>query len=333
MLPNHIAHRRLVAFGPTRPYAAGSPAPYRILATLFLMSTGHSAVAQAPATPPVAQPAINLGQTSFLDGEAGPGLLVEFIGDVVSADTLRGSRGEARDADLDLRASTLLTHLAYVSNVHMLGARLGAESLVPIVDLRQSPTGQAASKATQIGDLTLAPFMQWSHISLLGRPLSIRLATQFTAPTGSYRSDRTTNVGQNAWQVAPYLAATWRAAPKLEVSGRATYAWSSRNRAPSPIYAASSVQAGNQLSVNLSTSYAISARWRLGVAGYIYRQTSDSRIDHREQPHFRQRVDALGPGLRWQGGRFWLLCATYFEFSARNRPEGVHTVLRLLRAF
>jgi hypothetical protein len=101
----------------------------------------------------------------------------------------------------------------------------------------------------------------------------------FGAPTGSYSPHNAINFGQNAWQLSPYLAVTWRVTQRWEISSRLTYDWSSRNNNPSPAYGAADIQAGDQMEINMSASYAVSDNWRLGVSGYALRQLGDARID------------------------------------------------------
>jgi hypothetical protein len=193
--------------------------------------------------------------------------------------------------------------------------------------------GQAETTRGGFGDITLAPFVQWSEGSLLGRPLSVRLALQFVAPTGSYSPHYALNIGQNAWQLSPYLAVTWRVTQRWEISSRLTYDWSSRNDRPSPAYGSGDIQAGDQMEMNLSASYAVSDRWRIGLAGYALRQLDDARIGGAPVPGSRQQAFGVGPGVLWNLGGRTMIATAYREFATENRPEGYQLVLRLLQPF
>jgi hypothetical protein len=140
-------------------------------------------------------------------------------------------------------------------------------------------------------------------------------------------------MGQNAWQLSPYLAFTWRTTDRWEVSGRMTYDWSGRNDRPSPAFDAGSIQAGDQLELNLSASYAVTDNWRVGLAGYALRQLSDAEIGEKRVPGSRQQAFGLGPGMLWDLGGTTIIGTAYREFATQNRPEGFQLVLRLLQPF
>jgi hypothetical protein len=64
------------------------PRPLQRVVLLILISSA-SLVAQTH----VAEPAVNLGDTSFLDGVAGPGVVIEEIGDGVHEGTIVDGSG------------------------------------------------------------------------------------------------------------------------------------------------------------------------------------------------------------------------------------------------
>ena len=103
-------------------------------------------------------------------------------------------------------------------------------------------------------------------------PCSARL------PAHTRLTTRSTSV-RTPGSFRPYLAVTWRVTQRWEISSRLTYDWSSRNNNPSPAYGAADIQAGDQMEINMSASYAVSDNWRLGVSGYALRQLGDARID------------------------------------------------------
>ena len=215
----------------------------------------------------------------------------------------------------------------------VLGGHLGIEFLVPLSAIHLDVPGAPATTQGGVGDITISPFVQWSDRRLLGRPLSLRLALQVVAPTGAYSQGRQISTGQNAWQVSPYLAFTWRATDRWEVSGRAIYDWSGSNDRPVAALQAGSSQASDQFAMDLSTSYAVSDSWRLGIAGYALQTLGDARVGGRGVAGSGQRAFALGPGFRWSHGSTSVIGTAYREFATENRPEGFNAVLRLLQPF
>ena len=304
-----------------------------VVLALFLAALLQPCVASAQSQPSVTLPPLDLGQTSFLDGEAGPGGLLEIIGNGTGAGYSTDRRGRSLDGRHRQWVSTVVVHPAYVSGVPLLGGHMGIEFLFPFSAVHLDVPGTPATTQGGVGDITISPFVQWSDGRLLGRALAVRLALQVVAPTGTYSPGRQVSAGQNAWQVSPYLAFTWRAADRWEVSGRAIYDWSGRNDRPAAMLAAASSQAADQFAMNLSASYAVSDNWRLGVAAYALQTLHDSRIDGRAIGGSGQRAFASGPGFRWSHGSTSVIGTAYREFATENRPEGFNAVLRLLQPF
>jgi hypothetical protein len=287
----------------------------------------------AHASPPVAQPPMNIGQTSFLDGEAGQGGLFEVIGDGISANHFTDSNGKRLSGHNAIRSGSITLHPAYVSDVPFAGGHLGIEGLFPAIVTYSNLSGQMEAISGGIGDITISSFVQWSDGNLFGRPFSARLAMQVVAPTGSYAPGNIINFGQNAWQLSPYLAVTWRVLPRWEISGRATYDWSGRNGAPSPAYQAANIQAGDQFAINMSASYAVSDRLRLGLSGYAFSQLRNARINGSPVAGSHQQTFGLGPGVLWTMEKMTVIATAYRELATKNRPEGFQFVLRLLQPF
>ena len=304
--------------------------------TLFAVAAlfGPGLVTQAAErVPPVSEPQVDLGQTSFLDGEAGLGGLLEIIGNGTAASYLTNANSQSVPGRNQLWSASVTVHPAYLSNTPFLDGHLGAEALVPLVLVHANTGGQPETTVGGVGDITLAPFIQWSGGSLLGQPLSARLALQVVAPVGSYVPGRMVNIGQNAWQLSPYLALTWRVTEHWEVSSRFIYDWSSNNNHPASAFGAGSIRAGDLVETNLSASYAVSERWRIGVAGYALQQIGVAKIGGTSVSGSRQRAFGLGPGFLWDVGGARIIGTAYREFATENRPEGFQGVLRLLQPF
>lgn len=312
-----------------KPSGRGWRAAFGVAATMASVAI----VGAAPAAPPVPEPQMDLGQTSFLDGEGGNGGLLEVIMNGVEADRFTDSRGNVIPGRNRLRSGSVTIHPAYVSGQPFAGGYLGIEGLIPVVVAHTDLSGQPAATRGGVGDITIAPFVQWSGGSLFSRPLSVRIALQVVAPTGSYAPERSINFGQNAWQVSPYVAATWRVTQQWEISSRLTYDWSGRNNRPALAYGANNTQAGDQLEMNLSASYAVSENWRIGVAGYALRQLGDAKIGGISVPGSAQQAFGIGPGLLGNVAGRTVIATAYREFATQNRPEGFQVVFRLLQPF
>lgn len=140
---------------------------------------------------------------------------------------------------------------------------------------------------------------------------------------------RAVNTGQGAWQISPYLAVTWRASDRWEVSARAIYDRTGSSPSTSPTGEPIGIRPGDIFALNGSISYAITDKLRLGPGGYVLKQLSDSRSAGEPIVDSRAQIFALGPVSRLQVGQATLLLAAFGEFAARNRPQGASLNLRL----
>lgn len=304
---------------------------FRTGAAVLLLASWCSAANSAPTA---AQPQVDLGQTSFLDGEAGPGWLIETIGNGTVARYSTDGAGHALSGVHRQWTASVTLHPAFIASETVLGAHPGIEFLFPAGAVHLDLPGQPSTTQGGVGDITVAPLLQWNDGRLLGRPFAIRAALQLVLPGGTYSPGREVSLGQNALQVSPYAAFTVRVTPEWEMSGRLIYDWSSPNARPARVLGADSSQAGGQAVLNVAASRALSANWRLGVAGYGLRQISSSRVDQEVVHGSEQRALAAGPGFEWSDEHGSTLIGTlYREFSSRNRPEGFNAVLRLLLTF
>jgi hypothetical protein len=319
-----------------RDSAAPPPEPVAIIPWLACVAgVMISVMTMSPvrAASPVPQPPLDLGQTSFLDGEAGPGALFEIIGNGYVAPQFTDASGRRVAGTNRQSIGSVIFHFAYVSNLPLAGGVLGAEALIPFSTLHLNVPGIPQATEGGLGDVTVAPFIEWTKLPVWQRPLSIRLAIQATMPTGQYSANDPINAGSDAWQVSPYLAFTWRISDRWEISGRSIYDWSGRSDRPPVSLGAANTQAGDQFAQNLSVSVAITDNWRIGVAGYGLWQLDDTRVNGQAVPGSRQQVIAAGPGLLWSDGHATVIANIFKEIEAHNRPRGTSAVLRLLYPF
>lgn len=302
-----------------------------VFTVVLAPTVAHAAPApvQGPAPP---QPTVALGTTAFMDADGGPGTLVQIMTSGSTADRVYDASGDRVPVDFRQRAEGAIFHVAYISKIKVLGGYLGGEVLQPIAHVNLRAPGLRES-TTGIGDTTVGMVLQYPRLTLLGRPLSVRLDLDVAAPTGSYERADNVNVGNKLWQVSPYVAWTWRVSERWELSNRINYNWSSVGHRPPLATQLKSWQPGDQLAVNLSASYAVAENWRVGIGGYTLQQLSDSKADGVRLANTRQSVFAAGPSIRWGRGKTALIASAYKEFGAENRSEGYQGVVRIMRVY
>ncbi|MFE1597615.1 SphA family protein [Methylobacterium sp. ID0610] len=288
-------------------------------------------------------PNLNLGFTSFLDGAPplGPGWYPTQYLQVYTAGRLTDNAGRRLGLPRqDVSVIAGITQLLYVSPVTLGPGSLGLDILLPY--LPDSSTddglGGAALKARQgVGDLLIGPFYQFAPImGDQGPRFLARIEAQVIVPTGRYDPAAAVNPGANAWSFNPYIAGTLFVTPDWTISARFHYLWNGTNDRPAVAFGPSvlSTQAGQALHANFASEVSVSKALKLGVNGYWLQQITDTLANGIAVPGRRERVFGLGPGalLALDKDNF-LFFNAYYEFGARNRPEGQRYTLRWVGHF
>ena len=289
---------------------------------------------QVNAADPVKLPSVNLGNTSFLDGVAGPGTLVLISATRISADQFNDNNGDALPGSNNIDVSVLLTQYAKITKKKIWGAYYGWEVLLPLVDIKPdtSFTNLPNRGSRGTGDLIVSPFMlQWTDSTLFGKRYFHRLNLIFTLPTGNYNSSRDVNTGSNTYRFNPYYAGTLFINDKWASSFRMHYLWDGKNNSPTGPF--DSTQAGNAFHINLAASYQFTPKWRVGLSGYYLKQTTEDRINGISQEDSKEQAFGLGPGLFFKHNKTSCTLNSYFEFQVENRPEAYRFLAKCSHVF
>jgi hypothetical protein len=298
------------------------------VAATLLVWAGASAAADVPLPP------VNLGETSFQDGIAFPGWLVEETFIYYHASSFTDSNGRDIPGSNRLTAASAVTHVAWISNFRLLGGFYGAEVLLPLAYLDFDTDFGPDGRERGLGDLIVGPFfIQWTDSRLFGMPYFHRLNLDFVLPTGEYSKNSSVNLGSNIYTFNPYYAFTLIPTDRLEVSARLHYLWCSENDDPFVGLGANDTQPGQAFHANFTASYEIFQDLRLGINGYYLQQLTDDKLDGDDQARSKERVLGIGPGLKYTFERLALYLNTYYETAAVNRPEGFRGIFRLSMAF
>jgi hypothetical protein len=295
-----------------------------VLGMGLLFGAGRGAAADLPLPP------VNLGDTSFEDGVAFPGWLAEETVGYFHAGQLNDAQGGKIPGSNSLTTVSATTHLAYLTNLRLLGAFYGAELLLPLADVDLETSFGPNDRERGVGDLIVSPLiLQWTEQKLFGVPYFHRFVLSVTLPTGAYDPKRPVNAGSHLFSVNPSYAFTIMPAAKVEVSARLHYLWSSQNRDPFVGLGAGTVQPGQAVHANYAASYEVADGVRLGVNGYVLQQLTADEIDGVGQTSSKERVLGIGPGIKLGSHGMALYLNGYYEMGVENRPNGAKVVLRL----
>ena len=145
--------------------------------------------AGALAHPP--EPSINLGDTSFLDGLGGPGLLLEEIGDGSHSGKTVDRTGQSIAGARAVNAVSGLTHIAWLGNRRLLGGWYGVEAVAVPAHINAGSEGEAGGWGT----LTLSPFiLQWPESEIGRARIAQRAVLEFDLPVGEFQRDSASGV-------------------------------------------------------------------------------------------------------------------------------------------
>src|SRR6266567_1824615 len=297
--------------------AAGLDAPVRlmiyeplsrtILATFSLLVSCITAQAGPVSLPPVGLPPVNLGDTSFQDGIANPGWLLEETVNYYTASQFKDAQGGTIPGSNELTTISAVTHLAYISKLRLLDSYLEAEVLLPLVDVDLSTSSQPRNRARGVGDLIVSPFiLQWNDRTLFGMSYFHRFDIALSLPTGQYDANRAVNPGNNIVSLNPYYAFTLVPTDKFEISARLHYLWNSENDNPYAGLGASSIQPGQAFHANVAASYEIMRNLRIGVNGYALQQFTDDKVNGHTLANSEERIFGVGPGLVFNTDKLWI---------------------------
>jgi hypothetical protein len=282
----------------------------------------------------VTLPPVNLGGTSFLDGVAGPGLMLQERIQYYHANKFMDSKGDKLPGDNSVTSWLFMSQAAYITKLKILGAYYGFEALLPTVNLDIDTDLGTRGDETGLGDLILSAFeLQWVDHKVFGMSYFHRLNLSFTVPTGKYNDESRVNIGSNLYSFNPYYAFTLLITPKLETSWRFHYLWNSKNNDPPIVFKANSIQPGQAFHLNYAISYEILDGLRAGIVGYYLQQTTSDKVDGEAMPHSKERVFAIGPGLMYSKNNFFLTLTANFETGAENRPEGQRVTFCVKKVF
>ena len=177
----------------------------------------------------------------------------------------------------------------------------------------RSTRGGASFDRTNLGDLIVSPaLIAWGAGSL--RTVA---ALEVVLPTGQYDKNAVLNTGKHYYTVRPIFGVSWFPVAGLEMSAKITYSFNSMNTA-------TDYHSGQLFHIDYGASYAVTAKARVGIAGYFVKQTTD---DTRygasvNGDGFRGQVFAIGPGFLYQFAKGSLDVRVVKELFVRNRPSG-----------
>ena len=243
-------------------------------------------------------------------------------------------RGGRIIAGLDVGADLFLLAPSFVFADPVLGgqASVGLTALVGHVKVGVDATltgpgggtvsGEQDDSRSGFGDLYPTASLKWN------RDVHNFMAyTMAGIPTGLYDADRLANIGSNHWALDAGGGYTYLDPETgLEFSATAGLTYNFEN--PDTDY-----RNGVDAHLDWALSQFFSETFHAGLVGYFYHQISGDSGAGATLGDFESRVIGIGPEAGWlfqvRDAAWYFNLKGYFEFKAKNRPEGWNAWLTL----
>jgi hypothetical protein len=222
--------------------------------------------------------------------------------------------------------------LIYVSKINFLGANLGTHLVVPLVytDLQSTFQGVTIANDQRFGFANSAfdPVILGWHFD----DFHVTAAFEVQFP-GTYNRQNPASPARNYFTFEPILAFAYMPKWGLGINVKMMYDFSTRNNDPLVITGAQNYyHSGQAFHFDYCVDYEVIPKLRIGAAGYYYTQTTGDVVDG-TNVGFHGRGFAIGPGIKYDVGRFCFAVISQFELATINRPEGIRNWVRLWYAF
>jgi hypothetical protein len=274
------------------------------------------------------------GNSSYLPGSSQfygaaippfPGLYFLSQSDYYTANRLNDGHGNKNGTQADISSLSETMRFLYVSDLHVLGADVWGQFVLPMVHVSSKVSSHGFSvldsSANALADITFTTALAWHE-----GPHTFIVGLDVAAPTGSYDSTRSLNVGLNHWAIMPTLGYKYFNPEGLELSLVPRFIFNTEN-------SATDYTSGKELEMD----YAIGQHFgpvRLGAVGYLYQQiTKDSgpsvAADGNKAAGF-----AMGPSIGYEFSPAFKIDGSWeHEFYTANKSQGEYLWLNIATKF
>lgn len=241
-----------------------------------------------------------------------PGVYGQLYAGNYTANELRDNSGDKIPVSFDLRVSTLVPRLIWVTDQQVLGGTLGFHALIPLNEIRLNTNGLRDHKRG-LGDAHMGPVIGYHHSDKLHTAFGVDVIL----PTATeYDKDDLVNLGTNFVTLQAIYALTYLDPAGLNVDMRLMHEYNFKN--PDTDY-----KSGRELHADYAVGWGLGNGWVVGVGGYVYKQISDDKLDDHRVADNRGRAFAIGPSVQYTSSAGWSPSGKWQdEMGVRNRADG-----------
>ena len=217
--------------------------------------------------------------------------------------TLRGNESQNLPTTQDVWLSAFA--LQYVWDGTLLGARFSSLIVQPIASIDRVTLGRGANKTAQVNTIITPLNLSWA----LSEQLHVSANMTFYPPDGEYRRGAPVNIGNNFWTFEPNMGLTFDPGD-FEITLHLIYDLNTANP-DSPYSPDGRFTSGDELVTDYTGAMKLGA-FRVGLTGFLARQTQDDTAANEDVPGHRFRRDGLGPLVGYHFGG-WSFSAYYLR--------------------
>ena len=257
-----------------------------------------------------------------------------------AASSLKGNSGQDLGwARYRLTADTVSYRLQYVWDATLLGAGIESALVLPFpaIELEKRVSSSLPDTSGNRFGMT-DPLVVPLRLAWKGEEVNQSVALEIVAPLGAYDVNARVNTGRNYWQFAPAYGLSYRPSSATVVGFKLRYGMNTENRD-------TGYRSGDELTLEYSAGFRLSATTTVGVQGYLFRQTTDDELGGQATSATNGRLlgsgignhgsaNAMGPFLSYRvAPRFVVTLKYQQDFDVKNRGEFSRLWLQTLLPF
>ena len=249
-----------------------------------------------------------------------PGIYARDYNYFYTASRLNGPSGQSEVANFNAFTYANVPRIIWISKVKFLGADVGCDALLPLVD-ENVRAGSYNSSTFGVGDLLVSGILAWHP-----QRFDFVLCDGVWMPTGDSAAPLTTRAGKGYWADMLTAGGTWYmdAAKTWSVSALNRYEFNGEQRD-------THITTGDAYTLEWGIGKTFANKMNAGVAGYYQQKiTADSGANANYN-----RVASVGPEVGGVIPKIDVLVAVRceYEFVAENRARGETIDLTLTKRF
>jgi hypothetical protein len=241
---------------------------------------------------------------------------IESLGHI-TLDSVRNNSGDPVPAIRSFKATLniLSTRINWIPGTTALGGRVLFAGVLPVAHIDISRTaGPTTVSGNRTGTIDAAVSAG------LGYDLAPKVKTivglAVYAPTGTYSATNPANLGKNHWAVEPTAALSYLQKEGINADITGGLIFNGKNHA-------TGYTSGVELHFDYALGWALGNGWTAGLGGFVDRQITDDKNAAGTVRDFRAKVIAIGPVLRYDSGKGWLVSAAFEKMTeVKNGPKG-----------